>query len=439
MKKRILALVCALTLFAGIAPAAAALSGEQTRAADTLYTLGVVQGTGGDSGYALSATATRAQAIAVVVRLAGCASEAARGGYAAVFTDLPIWAKDSVALAYAKGWVSGTSGTTFSPNAVVSANAYCAFLLRMLGYSDEARDFTVSGAARFAQHIGLTSQDYTAGTFTRGDLFAVTADALSFCYKDTQETVAERLVNRGIVSRAAANALGLLTPELSARQIADRSTAAVFQLDSYQDQLHIDAQIPSSNSSGFFISADGIALTNYHAITGSIRSTVTLSTGETYPVERVIYYDEGIDIAVIRVGKTALSGEKTSFFAHLELVGTTDLRAGDTVYAIGNPLGLGLAVSSGVISTASRVVERYTLPCIMNTADISQGSSGGALLNTYGQVIGITSGAYTYGNNMYLAVPVNPAMEADLTAEGWTLAEVAAIQARADAANAGEV
>ena len=77
------------------------------------------------------------------------------------------------------------------------------------------------------------------------------------------------------------------------------------------------------------------------------------------------------------------------------------------------------------------MVERYALPCVMNTADISQGSSGGALVNVYGQVIAVTSGAYTYGNSMYLAVPVDPVMEADLTSEGWTLAEVAAIQASA--------
>jgi hypothetical protein len=67
----------------------------------------------------------------------------------------------------------------------------------------------------------------------------------------------------------------------------------------------------------------------------------------------------------------------------------------------------------------------------MNTADISQGSSGGALLNVYGRVIAVTSGAYTYGNNMYLAVPVDPVLTADLTVRGWTLAEVAAMQANA--------
>ena len=89
-----------------------------------------------------------------------------------------------------------------------------------------------------------------------------------------------------------------------------------------------------------------------------------------------------------------------------------------------NALGLGLAISSGIVSNPARQTDGYTLPCVMNTADISRGSSGGALLNESGDVIAVTSGAYTYGNNMYLAVPVDPILSVDLTASGRTLAEM---------------
>ena len=77
-----------------------------------------------------------------------------------------------------------------------------------------------------------------------------------------------------------------------------------------------------------------------------------------------------------------------------------------------------------VISATQRDVERYALPCVMSTADISEGSSGGALLNVYGQAVAVTSGAYVYGNSMYLAVPIDPILTADLTGEGLTLPEV---------------
>ena len=130
--------------------------------------------------------------------------------------------------------------------------------------------------------------------------------------------------------------------------------------------------------------------------------------------------------------KKESGSRSTSAFACLEVApsGTGDVRVGDTVYTISNPLGLGLAVSSGVISDTARQVARYDLPCLMDTADISQGSSGGALLNAYGQVIGVTSGAYSYGNNMYLAVPIDPVLSADLSGEGWTLKEVRDIMAQ---------
>ena len=171
---------------------------------------------------------------------------------------------------------------------------------------------------------------------------------------------------------------------------------------------------------------------NEPSIEDSIKATATLLNGETYEVERVLYYDTGIDIAVIKVSRTNQSRRTTSAFNYLDLVGTADIRPGDPVYAIGNPLGLGLAISSGIIGSTAHELDRYALPCIVNSADISRGSSGGALMNAHGQVIGVTSGAYTYGNNMYLAVPVDPVMAADLTVSGWTLKEVKAIEAVKD-------
>lgn len=427
MKKRLLALFCAAALLAAAIPSAFALQGERDRAADTLFTLGLVKGTGMADNYALNSPATRGAAVTLLVRLAGAESAAAKDTWAAGFRDVPASLLPAVNYAAHQGWTTGVTAQEFRPNQAVTANAWCTFLLRMLGYSDKNGDFTVSDAAVFARRIGLTSLTYT-GSLTRGDLFEIASQALTFRYKDSQDTIISRLIDSGAVSRAAANAMGLLTEALTSRQIADRCAAAVFQMNSYEDQESIDDQEPSSNASGFFIDPDGIAVTNYHSLEGSIYSTVTLITGEEYPVERVLYYDTGIDIALIRISRTSLDNRTTSAFATLEMAGTGDIRMGDTVYTLGSPLGLGLSVSSGVISDPSREVERYTLPCIMDTADISVGSSGGALLNAYGQVIGITSGAYAYGNGMYLAVPIDPAMTADLTGEGWTLAEVAAIE-----------
>lgn len=428
MKKRLLAIFCALFLLAGAVPSAAALEGEAARAADTLAALNIVKGSGGS--YALDEPATRAQAAVLLVRLAGAEREAAGTAVSSGFQSAPAWARSAISYISRQGWTSSATVQAFRPDDTITADAWCAMLLRMLGYSSKAGDFTADEAAVFAQRIGLVSRSWF-GPLTRGDLFQIMRDALTFSYKDDGAAVVERLIQKGVCSQAAAGALGLLSQELTARQIADRCSSAVFCLNVYTTQKELDFQIPSAQASGFFISADGLAVTNYHSIEGAIHAEAVLSTGETYPVESVIYYDTGMDLAVLRISRTSGEGKAASAFSALEMVGTEDLRAGDIVYALGNPLGMGLAVSSGIISATERDVDGYALPCIMNTADISKGSSGGALLNVCGQVIAVTSGAFTYGNSMYLAVPVAPVMEADLTGEGLTLAQVTAAEKKA--------
>ena len=426
MKKRVLAFLCALLLLTGAVPFAAAQEGETLRAADALHTLGLINGTG-TSGYALESPATRAQAAVLLVRLAGAQQDAAADNWFSGYRDVPAWASRAVHYAVHQGWIDSpaSAGLDFHPDTAITADEWFTFLLRMLGYDDAAGDFSPDSAALFAQHIGLTPQVST-GFLSRGQLFILLESALSFSNKDGSATVISRLIDRGIVSRAAANALGFLSPVLTARQVAERYTAAAFHLDVYTRQIELDIDMPMVNASGFFISADGLAVTNYHTIEDSVHAVATLSTGEVYPVQRVLYYDPDADIAVIQISKTSRSGHVTSAFAHLDIApsGTRDVRPGDPVYTLSDPLGMGLAVSSGIISATNRDVERYSVPCLMSTADISQGSSGGALLNALGQVIGVTSGAYTYGNSMYLAVPIDPVLSADLTGEGWTIREI---------------
>ena len=433
MKKRVFALLCALLLLAGAIPFASAQEGDTLLAADTLSTLGLVNGTSTGK-YSLTSPATRAQAAVLLVRLAGAEKTANAGQWFSGYRDVPAWASNAVHYAVRQGWIDSpaSAGLDFHPDQAITANEWFTALLRMLGYRDDEGDFTPEDAALFARHIGLTPLTYT-GTLSRGDLFTIMDNALSFSYHDGSATVLDRLLESGAVSRSSANALGLLNPSLTARQIADRCSAAVFRLDNYAKQIEVEAQVPSADASGFFISSDGLAVTNYHSIEDAIYATVTLSTGETYPVEQVLYYDTGIDIAVLQVSKTSLDHRTTSAFACLDIApsGVDSARVGDTVYAIGSPLGLGLAVSSGIVSATSLDVERYTLPCLMNTADISQGSSGGALLNALGQVIGVTTGAFTYGNSMYLAVPIDPVLSADLNVQGWTLKEVKARESQA--------
>ncbi|MBQ9521339.1 MAG: serine protease [Oscillospiraceae bacterium] len=416
MKKRILSLLCALCLLFACAPTAPALEGEARRAADTLITLGLLD----EKNYDLSAPVDRLTATTMLVCLSGGVQGS---GKSTRLRDVPQAADEAVSYAVRQGWVKAASDTAFGVGQNVMSNDWFTMLLTMLGRND----FTPSEAAVYARRVGLISRAYT-GLVTFGDLCESALEVLRFRYPDG-DAVIDRLVARELCAPYAVSALGLNRQNLTARQIADRYMSAVFSLALYDTEEAIIAEEVSADASGFFIGADGLAVTNYHSIAGAIQAVATLVTGESFYVERVVWYDVGKDLAVIRVSRTTIDNREISRFATLELAGTTDLRPGDIAYTLSNPLGLGLAVSEGVISATARQVERYELPCVMNTADISQGSSGGALLNVFGRVVAVTSGAYRVGNSMYLAVPVDIFKTLDLSAAGLTLTEVAAKEA----------
>lgn len=401
MKKRILSLLCALTLLLGAVPSAAALEGESKRAADTLVSFKVAQGYNGE--YHLDQPATRGEAAVLLARFSGSS------------VTNPDSAANEVK---AQGWMP----LTVPQDATISADEFCAALLRLMGYLDaETGD---QGGAAFARRIGLTTQDYE-GNLTQGEIFQILRDALPFPYAGGNAAV-QRLADKGFCSQSAANALVLDGQELTARQVADRHMSAVFQLDTYHTESAYKKGLSSNGGSGFFISPDGLAVTNYHTIDDAIFATATLITGEVFEVERVLYYDTEADLALLRISRTSKDQKTTvPFFACLEMAKEPDLRRGDQVYTIGVPLGITMSISDGVVSSVNHMVDDFSLPCVINNADISHGSSGGALLNVYGHVVGVTTGAYSSGNNMYISVPLTPIMETDWTVEGITLLEVA--------------
>jgi hypothetical protein len=98
------------------------------------------------------------------------------------------------------------------------------------------------------------------------------------------------------------------------------------------------------------------------------------------------------------------------------------VEVGETVYALGSPLGLEDTFSNGMISSTNRVDGGQTF--LQTTASISSGSSGGALLNEYGQVIGVTAASYTSGQSLNLAIPIDCIKSVDFTKTGDTYASV---------------
>ncbi len=397
MKKRLLSLLCALALLLCAVPAAFALEGEGQRAAKTLERLHLISGVPADK--ALKTTATRRQATDLLVSLYGVTS-----------SDREVSPQE---YAVSKGWVTVTSGQQ-DP---IPTNEICASLLRQLGYEG----FTEENAAIYARRIGLLTRDYEE-TLTLGDLYELARDVLSF--PDAEGVpAAQQLVEAGVCTQAEIQ--DLFPEELTARQVADRYMCAVFSLDTYYSEDHYKKGRIDNGGSGFFISGDGLAVTNCHTISSAIRAEVTLVTGECFPVERVVFYDQDMDLALLRVSRTTVD-KKTEVpaFAYMELSKSPDLRPGDRVYTLGVPLGITLAISDGIVSAVNHTTKEFSSPCILNTADISHGSSGGALVNTKGHVVGVTTGAYEGGNNLYISIPLDAIQKADWNAEGITLEEV---------------
>ena len=157
---------------------------------------------------------------------------------------------------------------------------------------------------------------------------------------------------------------------------------------------------PIAMGTGFLVSPTGLIVTNYHVIkTGNV-AVVRFPGGADFAVDGVLAADKVRDLAIIKIhGKS---------FRALTLGNSDGLQIGEDVVAIGNPLGLELTVSNGILS-GIRTVEKEGGKFLQVTAPISHGSSGGPLFNMAGEVVGITSMYFEGGENLNFAIPVNDA------------------------------
>ena len=165
-----------------------------------------------------------------------------------------------------------------------------------------------------------------------------------------------------------------------------------------------DRDTPSQGSgSGFIIDDEGFILTNNHVIESASRITVTLADGRSFRAE-VVGADPAIDVALLRI-----SG--ASDLPEAPLGNSDELRVGEWVCAIGNPLGYVHSVTVGVVSFIGRKLFDPSLDDYIQTdAAINFGNSGGPLINSRGEVIGINSAISSRASNIGFAVPINQAV-----------------------------
>lgn len=142
-----------------------------------------------------------------------------------------------------------------------------------------------------------------------------------------------------------------------------------------------------ATGSGVIISADGYIVTNNHVVDGADELTVTLDNNKEYSA-RIVGADKSTDLALIKVDGKNLPA--------ITIANSDDIKVGEWVLAIGNPLGLNNTVTAGIVSAKARSLGGGGVESFIQTdAAINRGNSGGALVNTRGELIGINAALYS--------------------------------------------
>ena len=332
--------------------------------------------------------------VAEAVKIAACMSSVYYNGQAE-FTQADVWytVYESYALKQgilAEAYSDYNACITRAQFAELIVNALPAEAYEAVNDVPEGAIPDVLLSDTFGSSVYLL---YEAGVLTGCDSYG------TFCPND-YITRAEAAV---IIARAADSGFRedvRLTNELSAEDIYEKCASATFYLERYDSEGTL-----LGIGSGFFITSDGLALTNYHVIDGAASAIIVTDDGEIYDVEGICGYNTTTDLAVLQIDGSG--------FDYLSLGDSETLDVGDKVYAIGSPYGLINTFSDGIVSNANQQLNDSDY--IQYSAPISLGSGGGPVLNTLGQVIGLTCLTVTQGQTLNFAVPINYADELSRT------------------------
>jgi serine protease Do len=157
-----------------------------------------------------------------------------------------------------------------------------------------------------------------------------------------------------------------------------------------------------SLGSGFIMNAEGFILTNNHVVAGADEVMVRLSDEHKFKA-KIIGRDEETDLAVIKI-------DSDSALPFANLGDSDSLQIGDWVVAIGNPFGLSQTVTAGIVSAKGRIIGAGPYDNFIQTdASINPGNSGGPLFDMHGNVVGINTAIFAFGQGLGFAIPINMA------------------------------
>ncbi|MEY2725664.1 MAG: putative serine protease HhoB precursor [Planctomycetota bacterium] len=214
------------------------------------------------------------------------------------------------------------------------------------------------------------------------------------------EQIQERTTGEAAKPAAAAGSEIFQTAELPERTVKELVTT-------YGEGVVL-IQTPGGLGSGFIINNRGWCVTNYHVVEGQTRVAVTIfHRGKNGDFERrairdvkILALNPHFDFALLEI-----PAQDDLPFQPVFIAEDDSHREGDTVFAIGSPLGLERSVSEGIVSTRNRNMEGIVY--IQTTAQINPGNSGGPLFNARGEVVGVINMKLTFGEGLGFAIPVS--------------------------------
>ena len=240
-------------------------------------------------------------------------------------------------------------------------------------------------------------------------------EAVPAAFPDAKPTdlVGEETINVKIYSQAAPSVANIVTRNL--------------EYDVFMEPVPVEGA-----GSGFVIDPRGYIMTNYHVVQGAQAISVTLGDRSHYDA-KFIGADERNDIALVKIDP------KDRKLPALTMGDSDSLQVGQHVLAIGNPFGFQSTLTTGVVSALGRTVQTGQTTvidgAIQTDAAINQGNSGGPLLNSHGEVIGINSAIYTPSGTtagIGFAIPISTARQIaqDLITEGRVRRATMGVEAR---------
>jgi serine protease Do len=191
------------------------------------------------------------------------------------------------------------------------------------------------------------------------------------------------------------SANGRAMPDKSVRDLVNQIGEAVVQV-----------RTPSGLGSGFIINDDGYLVTNFHVIEGETQISVAVYhqrdgqlEPKVYKQVRIVAINKFEDMALLKI-----DDKDAPKFKYVVLGSADSLAVGESVFAIGSPLGLERTVTEGILSTKTREFDGELY--LQTTAQINPGNSGGPLFNMAGEVVGITNMKITFGEGLGFAIPI---------------------------------